>query len=267
MKRLLILTTLAAATMFPARAAAPFGDGESLSYAVSYRAALIPNINVMRVTLRTVAEDVGGSPHYHIVGNGKTTNFVKGFFNLNDTYHSWLDAGSMLPTRMTSDLQEDSYRFKATYNYDWSAMQVNTTARNAKWSADRFNTLPLTDNSGDALSLLYRLRGIDVAKLQKGKRYPLELVLDDVTRTIYYTYMGTEEVKVKKIGTFRALKIKCTLATGDGSTYEEGMELTAWVSDDASRIPLYIETPIRVGSVRVTLTEWSALHPLTSKIK
>jgi hypothetical protein len=247
--------------------AGSFGDGEELVYNVSYRAALVPNINVMKVTLRTVSEKSGDTPLYHIVGNGRTGGFVKGFFDLNDTYHSWLDARTLLPTRMTADIAEDSYRFRATYNYDWRAMTVATTTRNAKWDADRFTEMPLTERSGDALSLLYRLRDIDIDRLTEGTRYPLDLVMDTTTKPIYYTYLGREEVKIRKVGTFRAIKIRCTMATADGATYSEGMELTAWVSDDANRIPLLIESPIRIGSVRVTLASWHVLSPLASKIK
>lgn len=259
------LTTGAFAQNAPTHA---FGDGEQLSYSVSYRAKLIPNINVMRVTLRTVAEDFSGLPHYHVVGNGRTTNFVKGFFDINDTYHSWLDAATTLPSRMTSDVQEDSYRFKATFNYDWDSMTVNTVRRNARWDADKFESLPLQMNSGDALSLFYRLRQTDADALVKGAAYPLDLVLSETTKPIYYTFHGRENVKVRKVGTFRALKFTCTMATSDGSTYEDGMELTVWISDDLNKIPLVIDTPIKVGSVRVTLTDgWKVLHPLTSFVK
>jgi hypothetical protein len=264
MKKIL---TLIFVTMVLSAVAGSFGDGEQLTYNVSYRAALVPNINVMKVTLRTVSEDIGGVPQFHIVGNGITGGFVKGFFDLNDTYHAWLDARTLLPTRMTSDIQEDSYRFRATYSYNWQAMSVSTVTRNAKWEADKFHTMPLTKNSGDALSLLYRLRDIDIDTLTEGTRYPLELVLDNTVKTIYYTYLGREEVKIRKVGTFRAIKIRCTMATSDGATYEDGMELTAWVSDDGNRIPLLIDTPIRVGSVRVTIANWHVLSPLTSKIK
>jgi hypothetical protein len=264
MKKILALIF---AMMSLSAVAGSFGDGEQLTYGVSSRAALVPNINVMNVTLRTVAENIAGVPHYHIVGNGRTGGFVKGFFNLNDTYHSWLDARTLLPTRMTADIAEDSHRFRATYNYDWRAMTVSTTTRNARWDADRFAEMPLTERSGDALSLLYRLRDIDIDRLTEGTRYPLDLVLDNTTKPIYYTYLGREELKIRKVGTFRAIKIRCTMATADGATYSEGMELTAWVSDDANRIPLLIESPIRVGSVRVTLASWHVLSPLTSKIK
>jgi hypothetical protein len=264
MKKILILVFVMITSTV---VAGSFGDGEQLTYNVSYRAALVPNINVMKVTLRTVSEDFGGIPHYHIVGNGRTGGFVKGFFNLNDTYHSWLDSTTLLPSRMTADVQEDKYRFRATYNYDWQAMRVNTVTRNAKWDADQHYTMPLTENSGDALSLLYRLRNINVDTLKEDTRYPLDLVLDNTMKTIYYTYLGREDIKIRKVGTFRAIKIRCTMATSDGATYSDGMELTAWVSDDANRIPLLIESPIRIGSVRITLSTWKVLWPLSSKIK
>ncbi len=250
------------------KAANAFGDGESLTYTVSYRAKLIPNITVMRVTLRTVSEEVAGKPHYHIVGNGKTTNFVKGFFKVNDTYHSWLNAATMMPTRMTSDIQEDDYRFRATYNYDWNTMKVNTVRRNEKWDADKYATFSLTPDSGDALSLFYRLRQIDPNKLVQGKAYRLDLVLSETSKPIFYKFIGREEVKVRKVGTFNALKFSCTLATSDGSSYEDGMEFTVWISDDENKIPLVIDSPIKVGSVRVTLADgWTAMHPVTSQIK
>ncbi len=270
MKRLLILIimTFPLAVTAQNAAQAAFGNGEELSYAVSYRAKLIPSINVMRVTLRTVSEDIGGKPHYHIVGNGKTTNFVKGFFSINDTYHSWLDSATMLPTRMTNDILEDDYRSKATYTYDWNTKTVNTVRRKDKWNADRYASFPLTPDSGDALALFYRLRQIDVGKLTPGKAYRLDLVLNESIKPIFYKFVGREEIKVRKIGNFRALKFTCTMATSDGSTYEEGMEFTVWISDDMNKIPLMIDSPIRVGSVRVTLTDgWKVMHPLTSQIK
>lgn len=246
---------------------APFGGGEELAYTVSYRAALIPEINMMHITMRTLAEDQGGHPYYHVIGNGRSSKFAKSFFDLNDTYHTWLDAKTLLPSRMTSDLREDNYRFTATYNYDWRAMEVNTVFRNARWDADRRASMRLLPESGDALSLLYRLRATDAAGLEKGKSYPLDLVLNDTTKTISYRFLGREEIKIKKIGTFRAMKFTCTMATGDGSTYEDGMEFTVWMSDDANKIPLLIESPIRVGSVRVMLSEASnLLNPMSSRV-
>ena len=247
----------------------PFGAGEELIYNVSYRAALIPSINMMRISMRTLDDNSGGVRQFHIVGNGRTTGAAKGIFELNDTYHAWLDARTLLPNRTTSDIYENDYRLSATYTYDWNAMTVSNVRRNPRWAADRYATFALPDkNSGDALSLLYRLRTIDTGSLVPGAANPLSLVLAEDAKTIVFRFVGREEIKIRKIGTFRALRFTCTMATSDGSTYEEGMSFTAWVSDDANRIPLMIESPIRVGRVSVTLAEgYRTIHPLTSFVK
>lgn len=248
---------------------APFGAGEELLYTVSYRAALIPPINMMKISLSTMDEDMDGVRHYHIVGSGRTTGAAKSIMDLNDTYHSWLDAATLLPTRMTSDIHENDYRYRATYNYDWGAMRVSNVRRNPRWDEDRRDTIALPGTeSGDALSLFYRLRAIDPASLTPGGTIPLDLVLDRDAKPIVLRFIGREEIKLRKLGRFRALKFTCTMATSDGSTYEEGMTFTAWISDDANKIPLMIESPIRVGRVSVTLAEgFRVIHPLTSFVR
>ncbi len=239
-------------------AALPPTDGETLIYNVQYRARLIPPIGLMKVTMRTMlVPDYAGTgvPHYHIIGNGRTVGAVENMFALNDTYHSWLDVETLLPSRTTSDIHEQNYRLRATYVYDWKSRVVNNTSRKATWSANRYASLPLKDNSGDAMALFYRLRAVDVDKLVVGRGNPLDLVLNEVTKPIQYTYHGRENIKIKRLGTRRALKFTCTMATSDGSVYEDGMTLTVWVSDDDRRVPLLMECPVRVGRVTVTLIE------------
>ncbi|MDR2891320.1 MAG: DUF3108 domain-containing protein [Alistipes sp.] len=246
----------------------PFGDGESLHYTVSYRAALIPPINMMRVSLQTTAERFGGRAHFHVVGSGRTTGAAKGLMELNDTYHAWLDAKTLLPSRMTSDIAENDYRFRATYNYDWGAMSVANVRRRSTWSEDRRAVIPLTENSGDALSLFFRLRALDVAALSPGRSFPLRLVLDEDSKPITFRFVGREEIKIRRVGTFRALKFTCTMATSDGETFEEGMTFTVWVSDDDNRIPLLVDCPIRIGRVRATLADgFRTVHPMASMVE
>jgi hypothetical protein len=259
---------LAAQTDGPALLAAPFADGEELLYTVSYRAALIPSINMMKVSIRTFEEDTGGVRQFHIVGNGRTTGAAKGVFELNDTYHSWLDVRTLLPNRTTSDINESNYRFRATYNYDWNTMTVSNVRRNYRWTDDRYASFALPGtSSGDALSLFYRMRALDPATLTPGKAIPLDLVLDRDAKPITLRFIGREEVKVRKLGRFRALRFTCTMATSDGSTYEEGMTLTVWISDDANKIPLMVESPVRIGRVTVSLAEgFRVVHPLASLI-
>jgi hypothetical protein len=148
-------------------------------------------------------------------------------------------------------------------------MTVSNVRRNPRWDAPRYATFALPDrSSADALSLMYALRAIDVSNFAAGQTRRLSLVLTEDAKPITLRFIGREQVKIKRIGTFRALKFTCTMATSDGSTYEEGMSFTVWVSDDEAKIPLMIESPIRVGRVSVTLAEgYRTIRPLTSFVK
>ena len=43
--------------------------------------------------------------------------------------------------------------------------------------------------------------------------------------------------------------------------------MNVWVSDDANRIPLLIESPVSVGSIKAVLKEYKGLrHPLSSAL-
>jgi hypothetical protein len=278
MKRLcvLILAAVAAAIIGGSARAqaikmldAPFAAGEELVYNVSYRAALIPPIGMMRISIRTTSEQFSGKPHFHITGNGQTTGAARGVLDLNDTYHSWLDAATLLPSRTTSDIRENDYRLTTLYDYDWDAMSVDNVRRNPKWEEPKTATFTLpSSDCGDALSLFYRLRAVDVTSLVAGTANRLDLVLAEDAKPIFLRFVGRETVKVRRLGTFRALKFTCTMATSDGSTYEEGMTFTAWVSDDANHIPLMVESPIRIGRVSVTLADSSTiLRPMTSRVE
>jgi hypothetical protein len=251
------------------RAAAPFADGERLLYNVSYRAALIPSINVLRVSISTVEERVGGRDHYHIVGHGATVGGAATIFDIDDTYHSWLDGATLLPSRTASEIRENDYRLSSNYSYDWNAMRATAWSRRSDRRGDRRASFALPGReSGDALTLLYRLRALDPRGLIEGRACCLSLVVAEGTKPIEYRFEGREEVTVRRLGTFRALRFSCTMATADGSTFEEGMRFTAWLSDDENRIPLIVESPVRVGRVRVTLAEgFRTLHPLTPRVE
>ena len=96
----------------------------------------------------------------------------------------------------------------------------------------------------------------------------MNLVLEDTIRPIRYRFLGREVKNIRGTGKFRTLKFRCELATSTGESFEDGSEFTIWISDDRNRIPLYVESPIRVGSIRARLISWKNLkYPLDSKIK
>jgi hypothetical protein len=74
--------------------------------------------------------------------------------------------------------------------------------------------------------------------------------------------MGKEKIKTR-YGTFRSIKLKALLLKGD--TFKGGEDMVIWITDDANRIPIRIESPLAVGSVKVDMMHYDNLKfPLTA---
>ena len=81
---------------------------------------------------------------------------------------------------------------------------------------------------------------------------------------MYIRYIGKETIKTK-YGKFRAIKFKPLLIKG--TLFEGGEKMNVWVSDDANHIPVRIESPITVGTVKVDMIGHRNLrHPLSSLV-
>lgn len=237
----------------------PFGNGESLTYAVCYRAKIVPKTPVGRATLVCHSSQYGGVPHFKIVATARTLPFFRNFYDLNDVYTSYLDSTTLRPSKLNVKLYEDGYRFSSNYLYDWRTNRVYTSYKKARWTEYKRKTMHITRNSFDALALFYNLRTIDFTSLRPGVRHNLSMVLEDTVRNITYWYVGKDVTNVKNVGNVASLKFQCSIATSTGESFKDGSVLSLWISDDRNRIPLLIQTPVRVGSVGAYLTDFSNL--------
>ncbi|MFI3314953.1 MAG: DUF3108 domain-containing protein [Rikenellaceae bacterium] len=243
-----------------------FSSGEHLVYGVDYKIGF--NVEVATLSMHIIPERFYGTDHFKITASAQVRSSFKWFYDLNHKYEVWIDSLSMRPSYFQSDLKEENYRFKSSYRYEWDSLKVTTWARNYNRGSSETKIMELTDNSYDAISLFYQLRGIDVDTLDYNTPYALDVVFDDNIRRVYYRYMGKKKISVRKIGDFNTIKIVCTLATSDGKPYDDGNEFEVYLSDDQNKIPVFMYTPIKVGSVNVWLKYYDGLkYPLTSLVK
>ncbi len=241
-----------------------FRAGEELTLKVSYRAKLIPNTEVATVVMSVADTTINGRPYYCIYANARTMPSWRWFYNLNDTYRSYIDTTTFRPVLATSQIRENGYRAWSTFEYDWSkGVSINRKQRRQNPIDER--RIPIAGESYDGVSLFYDLRTTDPATLVEGEDRTIALLLSDTVRYINYRFLGRESKKVRGVGTFRTLKFSCQLATSTGESFEDGTEFYIWISDDRNKIPIFFESPIRVGSVRAYISGFDGLRfPLES---
>jgi hypothetical protein len=109
----------------------------------------------------------------------------------------------------------------------------------------------------DVLSAIYFSRCINYDKYKPGDKIPFSMFLDNKLYNLYIRYEGKDEIHTKS-GTFKALKIVPLLI--EGTIFKGGDKMTVWVSDDDNHLPLRIESPILVGSIKVDLVNYENLR-------
>lgn len=230
----------------------PFSDGEVLSYIVSYKLGIL-NFDIALATF-TVAEDLyKGEPVFKITATATTKSAYESFFKMKDIYSVWVNKHTLMPYYYSNTNNENDYKFSTEFIYDWGNKHVTTISNSNNWDAPKTNTFNLTQESLDPLSLFFRLRSLPIEKYTKSKKEVLELVFYDRVRNVRYRYEGVSVDRVRGHGKLSLHKFVCELANLDGQSFKDGSEFELWLSDDDRKVPVYLYSPIRIGSVRARL--------------
>lgn len=243
-----------------------YAAGEQLKYAISYKAKMWFNTDMGEVTMDVTRDTAGSEPVLKVLAYGKVNGMFRWFFKLDDYYTTWLSQKDGRPVKFQAELREGDYRFSSRFDYDWDKKRVSTRYRNHKNPEESHKLMELTENSMDGLALFYTLRSSDLTVLKPGETRTLELLLEDTVRVIRYKFYGPETKRILGLGNRRTLKFSCQLATSSGESFEDGSEFFIWISDDRNKVPLYMESPIKVGSIRARLVEWSGLKYPESEV-
>ncbi len=248
-------------------AAQLYHPGEQLFYRVSYKAKMFPNTEVGSVEVLTSQERVNDTDYFKVEGTGRTLPTYRWFYNIEDIYTVWINPETLRPVRFTSNVHESEYTFQSYYNYDWKALSVHTRWR-SRQKPYKEKQMALTPQSMDPISLFFNLRTAQIDEFSIGTPASLQMVLQDTIRQLNYRFLGREVKKIRNVGKFKALKFECQLGTTEGYSFSDGSTFTIWISDDQNKIPLYIESPVKVGSINAYISGYKGLkYPLTSLLK
>lgn len=225
--------------------------GEQLTYTVYYAVAGI-YVNAGTATFTNTLERLNGKPVYHVIADGKTNSSYDFFYSVRDRYDTYIDTGNMLPLKFIRNVHEGDHK-------KYENITFNRTANTAVTNNGVYK-VPLCVQ--DVISSMYYARNVNFNRYKPGDRIPFSLFLDNEVYNMYIRYIGKETIKTR-YGKFNAIKFKPLLLRG--SIFEGGEKMTIWVSDDANRIPVRVESPISVGSVKVDMMGYKNLrYALTS---
>ncbi|MBX9734027.1 MAG: DUF3108 domain-containing protein [Chitinophagaceae bacterium] len=230
-----------------------FKDGEQISFNVFYSVIGI-YVNAGAATFTVQTEKLNNKPVYHIIGEGTSNSSYDWIFKVRDKYESFIDTATLQPLKFLRDVNEGGYKINESVTFNQQANTATSTK----------GVIKVPNCIQDVLSAIYYARNIDFTKYQIEDKIPFSMYLDNEIYNLYIKYLGKETIKTK-YGKFNAIKFKPLLVKG--TLFSGGEKMTVWVSDDANHIPLRIESPIVVGSVKVDMMNYQNLrYPLSSMI-
>ena len=236
-----------------------FNAGEKLKYEISYNWGFIW-IDAGEVNFYVKQH----KDKLRLIGTGSTYKNYDWFFKVRDVYQSFVDPESLTPYYFKRDCDEGGYIIKSQYKYNQKKKIVYSKYKD-NTKPEKYDTIKIKNNAVDIVTLLYKTRLLDISKIHKGQSVKLHVIFDNEISEIELKHEGVEKIKVKNVGKYNAVKFSVNLI--DGNYFKEGEKMYLWVSNDKNRIPLMVEAPILVGTLKMHLLSYEGLkYDLTSKL-
>jgi len=234
-----------------------FKAGEQLNYHIYYSWGAIW-MSAGEASFNTYKTKIKETECYHFVGTGATFPKYDWFYKVKDKYESYADTANLWPLRFMRNAYEGGNYTFDDYIFDISKNKVYTSSKRNK-KIIPLDSIKITSCTKDVLTAIYYTRCMDFSKYKPNDTIPITFVLDGEVFYSYVKYLGKEEIKSDVLGgTVRCIKFKPKLI--EGTLFKGGEEMTVWVTDDKNRVPVYVETPILVGSIKVKLASYSNLR-------
>ncbi len=239
-----------------------FKAGEYLKYRVYYSSSLgnltageaILTVENWKDTKQGRNKDV-----YHITGIGNSKGMFNWFFKVRDKFETFIDKETLLPYAFLRKTREGKYKQDDRVIFDREKNEATTNSESTK---------SVPPDVHDFVSALYYMRTINVEDFDADSMYRINFFLDDSVYTSAIKFMGRADVTTEW-GTVECLKIAPMMASGE--VFAEKYPMFVYVSDDDSHVPVFAESAVIVGSVKMELIEYNnlseSLKPKEKKLK
>lgn len=237
MRKLLLVIALCAMAL-------PAFSQEEASYDLCFKWGI--NAVVGHATYTVTPVKRNGADALHLDCKGRTAPFFDKFYKIRERFQSWVRPSDCRPMEYRRDTDENGYLADNHYIYDWNAKVINANVKFGDNPRQDIK-LPLSEGVYDITSVIQYVRSIDFTTFVPGEKRYIKVAIDDEVYDIRLKYVRAENFRVRKMGELPAFRMSFTLVAGE--LFDEGKELSLWLSADDKRIPLAIMVPLKVGTV------------------
>lgn len=234
-----------------------FKSGENISYDLYFNYGII-NSKAGSGALRTDMVDYRGNSAYNIRMHLNTSGLVGSFYSVNDTLISYIDM-DLRPLMFTKNAHEGKDHSKEiqTFTYNDEGVRIRTNrVYNGEKKFD--NTIDTNGCAYDYLSVLALIRNLDYTGMKEGDSKPIQFVSGREIVDMQVNYGGKSRVKANNGKTYDAIHISLTIH--DKAFKNQTEAISASLTDDSNRVPIVINTHLKIGAIRAVLKDATGLR-------
>lgn len=229
-----------------------FLPGEEIVYKIYY------NLSPLWVSAGEVSfkvEDAGDKYRFKVVGFSYSSLewFYKGIY----TFESDVSKTDLMPQKFIRTIQEKKFSEYDKFVFDQNKGLVTTWQGKTAGEAKQ-ETVQIAPCMHDMISVMYYLRNLDFDRIETGKSVPVKIFLEETYPLNVRVIAKNSERRVRGLGKHKVHIFSPEVIQGE--VFSEGTQMTVWVSADENKIPLMIESPVRVGKVKAVLQKHKGLR-------
>lgn len=230
----------------------PIHAGEKLVYAGSYNMSGLMT-HLAQVTMST--ENVNTSKNQYLHLSCELTTFSKWdkFFKIRDLYETYVTPGSLKPNLYKRSIDEGGYTKKEKYVFKGNSVTSTAKKRN---KPETVRTFTIGATTVDAITLLYKVRSLDLTQMKTGQTQSFTIVFDEKQIPVSLKYMGKETITAGNLGTKPCHKLSIGAKTEALRGKDKNL---IWLTADAHQVPALMKFSIPVGTGELKLTSATGL--------
>ena len=172
------------------------------------------------------------------------------FFKVRDRYRSVIDKHTLLPRAFLRDISQGDYIRYDSMIINQTDYSITEYYGKSKEKA-KAHDFQLDRCTQDLVSVLYHLRNRDISTIEKGSKLPVSFFFSKKQYNLDVNIVDRKKKKIKGLGKYNIIHARPELITG--SVFDENSYMDVFVSDDENKIPLLVESPLRVGFAKAVL--------------
>lgn len=234
-----------------------FQAGEHLTYDLYFKYGIIytkAGTSRLGVTNSTYE----GKDAYKLTLTAKSSGAARKLYALDDTLTSYITKDiSPLAYRKDAHEKSDYLTERATFKYTPQGIRARNI--NKKNNKLRYDTTHVVQSCiYDMVSILFYVRTLNFEPMKKGDKVAVHGLVGRKNANMDIIYQGIETVKGNDDREYYCLKLSLVINDDAFDNCEEAMKV--YITNDLNRIPIRVDSKLKVGSTRIILRSYSGLR-------